>query len=240
MASRTPITSLPSIPVGEAVARFESYEAARQAVDRLVRAEFPPAEVAIVGSELKSVERVTGRMTAARAAASGLMSGVMLGMFVGLLLLIISPSSSLVTLVSVVLLGIGFSVLWGMVGYALNRRRKEFTSVMQVVASSFVILVPPAQAGRARQILGTAAQAHPHPEPSPFPQQAQTPPPAQPSEPVQAAQPAQPARKRTYAEAQAELRQERERRAVEQRLSDAAGETPQDQGQDGPAGPAAP
>lgn len=199
MAPRTPLARFPSLPSGQSVARYESYEAAQQAVERLVRAGFPPAEVSIVGSDLKSVERITGRMTAAKAALVGLMSGLMLGMFIALLLLVISPAAPLATLVSVMLLGIGFSVLWSMIGYALNRRRKEFTSVMQLVASSFVILVPGPQTARARQILGTVGV------PEPAPGEGGT---------GGSPAPAQQPRGRTYAQAQAELRLRRERLAA--------------------------
>ena len=62
----------------------------------------------------------TLNLTAAKAALAGLMSGLMLGMFIALLLLVISPAAPLATLVSVMLLGIGFSVLWSMIGYALK------------------------------------------------------------------------------------------------------------------------
>ena len=201
MAPRTPLARFPSLPSGQSVARYESYEAAQRAVERLVRAGFPPAEVSIVGSELKSVERITGRMTAAKAALAGLMSGLMLGMFIALLLLVISPAAPLATLVSVMLLGIGFSVLWSMIGYALNRRRKEFTSVMQLVASSFVILVPGgAQAARAREILGTVG----------VPERV----PGEGGEPGAPSACAPQSRGRTYAQAQAELRLQRERLAA--------------------------
>ena len=47
---------------------FEKYEQAQRAVDYLSDQEFPVQNCMIVGTELKQVERVTGRLTYARAA----------------------------------------------------------------------------------------------------------------------------------------------------------------------------
>jgi hypothetical protein len=53
------------------VARFEDYQAAQRAVDRLSDDGFPVEKLDIIGSDLRLVERVTGRLTRARAAAAG-------------------------------------------------------------------------------------------------------------------------------------------------------------------------
>lgn len=185
----------PRVPDGEAVGSYESYEAAKHAVDQLVRADFPLQEVSIVGSELRSVERITGRMHAGRAALSGLLSGIMLGVFVGLLVTIMDPTAGWPTLAAVVLVGIGFSVLWNLLGYALSPGKKEFTSVMQVLASHFEVLVKPQLAARARQILGTQLAPTRLPVPEP----------AAPEQSIDADSP----RPRTYGEAQDALRRER-------------------------------
>lgn len=154
-------TRFPTIPSGEVVGSYETYEAAQSAVDRLVRADFPLGDVSIVGSNLKSVERVTGKMNAGRAALSGLLSGVMLGIFVGLLALILMPESGIAALIPIMLVAIGFSVLWSLIGFMMNPAKKEFTSAMQILAAHFDIVVTPTLAGRARQTLGTQAPAAP-------------------------------------------------------------------------------
>ena len=56
-------TLFPTLPRGEVVATFESYPGAQEAVDVLARADFPVDKVSIVGSDLKSVERVTGKLS---------------------------------------------------------------------------------------------------------------------------------------------------------------------------------
>jgi hypothetical protein len=57
------------------VASFAQYNDARDAVDRLARQNFPVDELEIVGSDLRTVERVTGKMTTERAALSGAAAG---------------------------------------------------------------------------------------------------------------------------------------------------------------------
>ena len=58
------------------VARFDDYEAAQRAVDRLSDNGFPVEKLDIVGSDLRLIERVTGRLTKARAAGAGAVSGL--------------------------------------------------------------------------------------------------------------------------------------------------------------------
>ena len=53
------------------VARFDDYESAQRAVDRLSDDGFPVEKLDIVGSGLRLVERVTGRLTTSRAATAG-------------------------------------------------------------------------------------------------------------------------------------------------------------------------
>ncbi|QTX04269.1 general stress protein [Agromyces archimandritae] len=146
----------PTLPSGEDVATFESYEAAQGAVDRLAKAEFPVKSIAIVGNDLTSVERITGKMSWGRAAGGGALTGVWLGTFMGLLLFIFSPTPAAAgILISAILIGAGFGMVFGLVSYSVNRRRRDFTSTMQVVARSYTILAPSELAARARNVLGT-------------------------------------------------------------------------------------
>ena len=58
------------------VGRFDDYESAQRAVDRLSDDGFPVENLDIVGSGLRLVERVTGRLTRARATGTGALSRV--------------------------------------------------------------------------------------------------------------------------------------------------------------------
>ena len=65
---------------GQSIARFSSYADAQRAVDYLSDEDFPVEHLTIVGSDLRQVERVTGRLTKwkasrlSRAATGGLAS----------------------------------------------------------------------------------------------------------------------------------------------------------------------
>jgi len=152
--------AFPSLPKGETVASFETYAEAQAAVDTLAKAEFPLKELAIVGTDLTSVERITGKLTWGRAAGAGALSGAWLGTFLGLLFFIFSPTgTSLGILISAVLMGAGFGMIFGVVSYSVNRRRRDFTSVMQVLATRYAIIAEPAHVDRARSVLGVDASA---------------------------------------------------------------------------------
>lgn len=146
----------PTLPKGETVATFETYPEAQAAVDTLAKAEFPVKELAIVGTDLTTVERITGKLTWGRAGGAGAISGAWFGTFLGLLFFIFSPTGTSVgILISAILLGAGFGMIFGLVSYSVNRRRRDFTSTMQVLATRYAIIAEPAHVTRARQVLGT-------------------------------------------------------------------------------------
>jgi hypothetical protein len=61
------------------VATFDDYAGAQRAVDRLSDDGFGVDKLDIVGSDLRLIERVTGRLTKARAAGAGAVSGMWAG-----------------------------------------------------------------------------------------------------------------------------------------------------------------
>jgi len=154
--------AFPTLPKGETVASYETYAEAQEAVDRLAKAEFPVRELSIVGTDLTSVERITGTLSWGRAAAAGALSGAWFGTFLGLLLFIFSPTgASIGILGSAILLGAGFGAIFSVVSYSINRRRRDFTSVMQVLATRYAVIAEPEHVARARQVLGTTDAAFP-------------------------------------------------------------------------------
>ena len=70
----------------------DSYEDAQRAVDYLSDHEFPVQDVLIVGTDLKQLERVTGRLTRGRVIGAGALSGMWLGLFVGTIFALFDPS----------------------------------------------------------------------------------------------------------------------------------------------------
>jgi hypothetical protein len=143
-----------TIPRGEIVASYDSYAEAQSAVDRLAHADFPIAEVSIVGSDLKSVERVIAKQSYGRAAISGALSGLWLGLFFGFFLVVLSPAeTSLPFIAAASLIGAGFGLILRVVTYSISRRRRDFTSVMQVIATSYSLIVGAEVANKARNVL---------------------------------------------------------------------------------------
>lgn len=152
MASRrTP--GLPTLPRGESIGRYESYLDAQRAVDFLSDERFPVQFVTIVGTDLKMVERVTGRLTYPRVAGAGAASGAWFGLFVGLLLSLFAPQGESVPLLAAILLGAGFGMMFGLISYALTRGRRDFTSTSQIVASEYEVLCAAEHAQAAREVL---------------------------------------------------------------------------------------
>lgn len=142
------------MPRGDVLGTYETYPEAQAIVDRLAKLEFPVKQLAIVGSDLKTVERVTGKMTYGRAAGAGAASGAWFGLFLGLIMFLFSSeASSIVFVGAALLIGAGFGMIFGIISYMLNRRRRDYTSVHQVLASSYQIIVDPSMALRAQELL---------------------------------------------------------------------------------------
>jgi hypothetical protein len=133
---------------------YDKYEQAQKAVDFLSDHEFPVENCMIVGTDLKQVERVTGRLTTGRVAVGGLLSGIWLGLFVGLIFsLFDSGKNGLAVILSTALFGALFGVIWALVGYAATRGQRDFTSVSQVVATRYEVLVEHKHHAAARELL---------------------------------------------------------------------------------------
>ena len=77
--SKPPALMSPISTAWNTVARFDDYETAQRAVDHLSDDGFPVEKLDIVGSDLRLIERVTGRITNGRAAAAGALSGMWMG-----------------------------------------------------------------------------------------------------------------------------------------------------------------
>lgn len=133
---------------------YDKYEGAQEAVDFLSDHEFPVQNCMIVGTELKQVERVTGRLTRGRVALGGALSGVWLGLFVGLIFAMFDrEGGGLATVLSTVVVGALFGLVWALLGYAAMQGKRDFTSVSQVVATKYEVLVEHKFAQQARELL---------------------------------------------------------------------------------------
>lgn len=167
------------------LAYFDQYSEAQRAVDYLSDQKFPVENIMIVGTDLKQVERVTGRMTWGKAAGYGAATGAWFGLLLGLIVGIFAEPGQWFTIVlSAILFGLVFGVVWGLIGYAFTGGRRDFTSVTQVVASRYELLVEHKLLADGQRLLAGAHQQQSAPPQAPAPQQppAQQPPATQPPE----------------------------------------------------------
>ena len=145
-----------SMPLGGVqVGSFDTYEQAQEAVDYLSDQKFPVENVTIIGTDLRMVEKVTGRLTRGRAIAAGAAGGAWWGLFVGLLLGIFAANSGrwLASVLTGLAIGLLFGALFAAVGYAATRGRRDFTSISTIVASRYDVMCNPARAEEARALL---------------------------------------------------------------------------------------
>ena len=148
-------SSLFELQFPQSVGIFNTYDDAQRAVDYLADEKFEVQNLAIVGTDLKSVERVLGRRNWGTVITGGIQSGLSTGLLVALVLLIFTPSGvNFLALFAValgigILLGIGFAAL----GYALSRGRRDFTSISQTVATKYEVLCEHKVAVQAREML---------------------------------------------------------------------------------------
>lgn len=143
----------PTLPKGDVLGTYETYVEAQNVVDRLSKAEFEVKQLAIVGNDLKTVERVTGKLTYGRTAATGAASGAWFGLFFGILLFLFSTTPQIGFVLAAALIGAGFGMLFGIVTYSLGRRRRDFTSTHQVLASNYQIIIDPLLTAKAQELL---------------------------------------------------------------------------------------
>lgn len=148
-----------SAEAGETVASFSQYEKAQKAVSALIAADVPAKEIAIVGQGLRSIERVTGRLGYATAARSGAVNGLVLGVLFAFIFVLGTPTVAIQAFVGVLLVGIAIGMLLSILSYSIVRRRRDFASVMQVVADHYDVRVLASSVHRARAALGTATTA---------------------------------------------------------------------------------
>lgn len=134
---------------------FDRYVNAQQAVDYLADQGFPVQNLEIVGTELRSIERVTGRLTRGKIAAAGALSGLWIGLFVGIAFSLFSDRNQLSFLVTTPLLGALFGLVWSQLGYSTATRHgnRDFASVSQVVATKYEVLVEHKHAAGAQELL---------------------------------------------------------------------------------------
>ncbi len=151
---------LPEQPTGFTVGTFATYAEAQRAVDYLSDNQFPVEHVTIVGSDLRLVEKVTGRLSRGRVIYAAAISGTLWGFLFGAILTLFGQNVSIAVLPVTAAVGAVFGAITGALGYAATGGNRDFTSRTSVVATSYDVLCDPKFADDARQHLARLALAN--------------------------------------------------------------------------------
>jgi hypothetical protein len=147
----------PATMAWNTVTSYSSYEEAQQAVDRLSDEHFPVENLDIVGTGLRLVERVTGRLTRSRAAMAGAATGAWFGLFIGLLVGLFTTGPAWLGLIlGGVLIGAAWGAVFGFAGHLATRGRRDFSSSQTLTATRYDIIARGGMADQARSILQQA------------------------------------------------------------------------------------
>ncbi|MFD8562621.1 general stress protein [Streptosporangium canum] len=154
----TPLATPPATQVvvdRRVLVGYDNYLAAQRAVDSLSDAGFPVEHVAIVGSDLKLEETVTGRMTNGRAALTGAGSGAVFGAVVGMFLgLFTSTTMSFIVLVLwAALWGAVMGAAFGFINHFFTGGKRDFASRSAIVAGRYDVLVAASHLDHARAVM---------------------------------------------------------------------------------------
>jgi Heat induced stress protein YflT domain len=135
------------------VATYQDYASAQRAVDYLSDNGFPVEKTAIIGTDLRLVETVLGRLTTTRAALAGLASGAWFGLFIGLLFGLFSDSSWLGVLLAGLLIGAAWGGIFGAIAHAATGGRRDFRSRSSLQAGQYAVTTESDVADQARELL---------------------------------------------------------------------------------------
>lgn len=158
----------------QSVGVYDTYDEAQKVVDFLADSRFAVRNLCIVGTELRSVERVLGRRTWGTVFSAGLQNGLTTGLLVAMLMWFLQPNENIFVLLSYAMaMGLVIGVLVSVFAHLMSRGRRDFTSVSQTVATKYEILAEHKVAAQARELIATmpgaraAMFAPPPPRPAP-------------------------------------------------------------------------
>ncbi|MFB4318521.1 general stress protein [Actinomadura sp. 21ATH] len=134
--------AIPPITDRPVVGSYSTYAGAQRAVDFLSDDHFPVEHTAIIGSDLRMVETVLGRVTRSKAALAGAGSGAWFGLLVGLLLTFftVNHSAVLPLLIGGIVFGAVFGGVFGFIAHSMTGGTRDFASRSQIVAASYDVV----------------------------------------------------------------------------------------------------
>jgi hypothetical protein len=159
MESQAGATDTQDAAARQAVESYGTYPEAQRAVDTLSDAGFPVDSAEIVGQDL--------RVTNLTATGAGAATGAWFGLFIGLLVGLFTTGPEWLGLVlGGLLIGAFWGALFGFFAHWATRGQRDFSSVRNLVAARYELLVPSDQVQRARELLsgGGGIRTHEGPE----------------------------------------------------------------------------
>lgn len=142
LPTTTPTPAAAAVGPQHLLGQFPTYSAAERVVDTLSDKGFPVQHCRIVGTGLRTVESVTGRLTGAGAAKAGAVSGAWFGLMFGLLLGLFSNVSGWLP---VVLGSTAITAVWmalfGFLAHRATGGRRDFRSTQGLEAEQYAIYV---------------------------------------------------------------------------------------------------
>jgi LDH2 family malate/lactate/ureidoglycolate dehydrogenase len=82
------------------------------------------------------------------------MSGAWLGAFVAVVFALFdTQAGNAISFLITILAGAIFGLVWALIGYAMTGGQRDFTSIQQVVATKYEVLVEHRHAARARELV---------------------------------------------------------------------------------------
>ena len=146
-----------SLPEGQTLATFTDYKQAVSYVEKMIENNFPARFVSIVGTDLKTVESIKGKLGYGRVSLSGALTGSWLGMFFGLIFGATGVGEESVLLTNVtagVVIGAGIGMLINVI---------RFSSGQMVVAKKYEVVVPTQELELAKKAVSAAKPKSPKP-----------------------------------------------------------------------------
>ena len=139
------------------VATYQVYRDAQRAVDYLSDEHFPVERVTIVAEGLRFEEQVTGRLGWGRALINGALGGASTGIFIGFVFGLFSLVTPLVSALTLALYGLVFGAivgaLFGLLFYSFSGGQRDFTSVGNIRAQRYDVVVDGEVADEAQRLL---------------------------------------------------------------------------------------
>lgn len=152
------LSSLFQLEYPQSVGVYNTYDDAQRVVDFLADEKFPVQHLAIVGTELRSVERVLGRRNWGTVILAGVQNGVTTGIMISLLMMLFvqeAAANPFVIIIYALLIGIFVGVVMSSISYWAARGKRDFTSVSQTIATKYEVLAEHKVAGQARGLVAT-------------------------------------------------------------------------------------